>query len=321
MLFKKQIEKNYRRQMFVRCDDIGVAYYFSDKDFDGLKKKSYAFKSNRGDDLQGYFYWYDNPKANRLVIFDHGMGGGHRSYMREIETIAKMGYMVLGYDHTGCMESGGENTGGFAQSLSDLDCCVSALKRDRKFTGGEITVIGHSWGGFAALNIAAFHPDIKNIVTISAFVSVKAMIEQYFGGFLSGYRKGIFEIEKQTNGKYALVDGVETLKNSPVKTLVIHSADDPMVKRENHFDRLRNALGDKPGVVFHLENGKAHNPNYTADAVKYKDGYVATVTEKLKRNELDTPEKKKEFVAGYDWWAMTAQDMRLWNMIFEFIEE
>ena len=48
---------------------------------------------------------------------------------------------------------------------------------------------------------------------------------------------------------------------------------------------------------------------------------MATVTEKLKRNELDTPEKKKEFVAGYDWWAMTAQDMRLWNMIFEFIEE
>lgn len=321
MIFEKQIIKMYKGQMFIRCDDNGTAYYFSADDFAGLNKRSYIIESPNGHSLQGYFYWYENPVANRLVIFEHGMGGGHRSYMREIETIAKKGYMVFAYDHTGCMESGGESTNGFAQSLNDLDCVITALTQAGKFSEEEITVIGHSWGGFSTMNIAALHPKLKNVVAISGFVSVKRMVQQHFGGFLKPYAKAVYALEQKSNPDYVKYDATETLAKTDVKALIIHSSDDPMVKREHHFDVLRNALGDRENVEFMLLEGKAHSPNYTFDAVKYKDEFFAVLTEKLKKKELETQVQKAEFVSGYDWWAMTMQDMDVWNRIFEFIEE
>ncbi len=319
MIFEKKVLREYKKQTFERCDDLGVAYYFSSDDFEGLKKHEYSFKAGQGHKLQGYFYWYDNPKENRLIIFEHGMGGGHCSYMREIEKIAKKGYMVFSYDHTGCMQSEGEGTNGFAQSLNDLDNCIKDLVNERKFKENEITVIGHSWGGFSALNIAAFYPDLKSIVAISGFSSVKRMIEQYFAGFMHRYSDKVYELEKNANPKYVKYDAVETLKESNIPTLIIHSADDQMVKRQ-HFDTMRNAVGDKKGIEFVLLDGKGHNPNYTEDAVKYKDAFFAQLTEKLKKNQLETPQQKANFVAEYDWVKMTNQDEKVWKVIFDFID-
>ena len=321
MLFEKYIVNTFKKQMYNRCDDTGVAYYFSADDFEGLNKESFVFKANAGHNLQGYFYWYENPMENRLVIFEHGMGGGHRSYMREIETIAKKGYLVFAYDHTGCMESGGESPNGFAQSLSDLDCAVSAIKATGRFKGEEITVIGHSWGGFSTQNIAALHPDLKNVVAMCGFSSVERMVNQHFSGLLKGYAKAIYNLEKSSNPEYVKYDAVETLANTDVKALILHSADDSLVKKECHFDVMQKALADKENVTFWLVEGKGHNPNYTADAVKYKDAFFATLTEKLKKKQLETDAQKKEFVSSYDWWAMTVQDMEVWEKIFEFIEK
>ena len=172
------------------------------------------------------------------------MGGGHRSYMREIETIAKKGYMVFAYDHTGCMESGGESPNGFAQSLKDLDCCISTLKTIGKFKGEEITVIGHSWGGFSTQNIMAIHPDLKNVVALSGFSSVKRMVAQHFSGALKPFAKAIYALEETSNPEYVKYDAVESLAKTDVKALIIHSGDDPLVKREFHFDIMRSALKD-----------------------------------------------------------------------------
>ena len=321
MIFEKQIVNAFKKQMYTRCDDNGTAYYFSADDFEGLNKRSFTFTSQDGHTLQGYFYWYENPMENRLIVFEHGMGGGHRSYMREIETIAKKGYMVFAYDHTGCMESGGESPNGFAQSLKDLDCCISTLKTIGKFKGEEITVIGHSWGGFSTQNIMAIHPDLKNVVALSGFSSVKRMVAQHFSGALKPFAKAIYALEETSNPEYVKYDAVESLAKTDVKALIIHSGDDPLVKREFHFDIMRSALKDNKNVEFMLLSGKAHSPNYTYEAVKYKDEFFATLTEKLKKKQLVTDRQKAEFVAGYDWWAMTVQDMDIWNKIFEFIEK
>lgn len=320
MLFEKQVIKMYRQQMFARQDDTGVAHYFSADDFEGLTKHPYSFKSSHGHNMQGYFYCYGQPQADHLVIFEHGMGCGHRAYMREIETIAKKGYRVFAYDHTGCMESGGEGTNGFAQSLCDLDCALKSLKSDPCYGAMKFSVIGHSWGAFSAMNIAAFHPDVEHIVAISGFVSVERMLNQYFGAFMKGYIKPIYELERRTNPKYVHLDAVETLAGRKVKAFIIHSSDDRQVKREHHFDVLKNNLGHQPNIQFWLVDGKYHNPNYTKDAVVYKDGFFATLTKKLKAKELETDRQKKAFVSAYDWWKMTQQDMDLWEKIFEFIE-
>lgn len=321
MIFEKQVHAVYRRRLYGRCDDMGVAFYFSAEDFPGLRCAPFSFPSGQGHTLQGWFYSYENPVPGRLIVFDHGLGGGHRSYLREIQRLAKAGYLVFAYDHTGCMESGGDNTNGFAQSLSDLDACLTALKQLANIRERSISVVGHSWGAFAAMNVCAYHPEIAHIIAISGFVSVKAMVNQNFSGILKGYRKGIYAMETKANPEYARADAVKSLSATQAQVLLIHSDDDPMVKKELHFDVLHQALSGKPNVAFLPVTGKGHNPNYTADAVAYLAQYQTSLTARLKKLELGTPEEKKDFVESYDWHRMTAQDDAVWNVILNTLKK
>lgn len=317
MLFSRQIEYIYRSKLYVRADDKGVARYLGPEDFPGLKSMPYTFPADAGHNLQGYFYRYDNAIPGRVVVFDHGMGGGHRSYMREIERLARAGYLVFAYDHTGCMESGGENTNGFGQSLRDLDCCLKALKQAPGMQGRSIAVMGHSWGAFSTMNIAALHPDVTHVIAMSGFVSVKAMVEQNFSGILKGYRKDLLALEKKANPGYVNYDATKTLANTDAEVLLIYSSDDRLVHKAVHYDALHAALKDRPNVRLLLVDGKGHNPNYTADAVGYLAEYLTTLTKKLKKLELGTAEEKKAFVDSYDWMRMTEQDESVWKVILD----
>lgn len=320
MIFEKKVIKMYGSMMLDRCDDNGNVFYFSAEDFPGLEKKSYSFKSSKGHDLQGYFYSYPDAKKDRLVIFEHGMGGGHRSYMKEIEKLCMQGYLVFSYDHTGCMESGGDTTGGLAQSLCDLNDLLNSLKNDEEYKNYDISVIGHSWGGFSSMNISAFHPEISHIVVISGFVSAEKMINSFFSGILKPYRKCIMEIEKKSNPSFVDSDGVDALKNTNAKVLLVYSDNDNLCKKEVHFDELKKELSDRKNISFLLEKNKGHNPNFTEDAVKYKDEFFAVLTKKMKKKELETSEQKEKFRKSYDWHKMTAQDEKVWKEIFKALE-
>lgn len=315
MLFDKKIVEIYRSIMFSRCDDKGTAFYFSAEDFEGLKKEPYSFASSLGHALKGYIYCYDKPAADRIVIFEHGIGGGHRSYMKEIEMLCRHGFSVLAYDHTGCMESGGDNAGGMAQSLRDLNDCIVSIKENPRFADIDISVIGHSWGGFSALNIAALQPEVSHIVAMSGFVSVQECVNSFFPGILKPYRKPVMEIERRANPAYVDYNAVSSLSHSGARALLIYSDNDKMCRKIN-YDILFSALGDKENIRFLLVSGKGHNPNYTADAVKYLGEYVRASKKLTGRKKPATAAEKAAFVASFDWNRITAQDEAVWNEIF-----
>ena len=319
-MFYKAIRNAYRGMIYTRADDNGAVFYFSAEDFEGLEQEPFSFSSSDGHFLQGYFYSYPNAREDRLVVFEHGMGSGHRGYLREIELLARRGYLVFAYDHTGCMESGGETTGGFVQSLKDLDDALVALKAEKSLHGRQISVVGHSWGGFSTLNIAALHPDLHSVVALSGFLSVEKMLSQFFSGIMMrGVGKKLLQEETEKNPNWISCNAIDALSDTDVKAMIIHSADDPVVKCDQHFDVLQRALEGKENLRFLKVNGKRHNPNYTADAVAYKDEFFAIYKKELKKKHLVSDEEKAAFVKRFDWKRMTEQDMTLWNEIFEFL--
>ena len=317
----KLMEKLYRNNLFIRNDNPNGIYYFSASDFEGLRSCGYTFRSCMGHDLKGYFYYYENPAVDRLVVFDHGMGNGHRAYMREIERLAKAGFLVFSYDHTGCMESGGENTNGFAQSLKDLNDCITVLKKEVALSGRSISVVGHSWGGFSTMNIAALHPDITHVVAMSGFISVRQILEQTFAGPLKFARKSLYELEKRSNPEFVEFDAVKTLSQTGAKVLLIASDDDTVVKKQFHYDVLHAALSGKENIRFLLTHNKGHNPAYTCDAVRYKDVFFAAFQKAVKKKKLQTPAQQKAFMDTYDWYRMTEQDDAVWNVMIEHLKQ
>ena len=318
MIFEKQIVNIYKGMIYSRCDDTETVFYFGAEDFPGLKKESYPFQASAGHTLQGYLYCYENPVPNRLVIFDHGFGGGHRAYMKEIELLCKHGYLVLAYDHTGCMESGGETPNGLAQSLCDLNDCLNKVKSDERFADFDLSVMGHSWGAFSTMNITALHPEISHIVAMSGFVSVKEMLNTFFPGILKGYHKAVLALERESNPKFSAFYSVETLSHSETKALLIYSENDPLCKRE-HYDILKQGLEGKENIDFLLIPNKGHNPNYTEEAVNLLGAFSKARAKLLKKKNL-TAEEKKRFVSSFDWNAMTVQDETVWNEIFRHLD-
>ena len=142
MIFEKTIINVYKNNIKIRQDGNPLLHYFSVSDFEGLQRTPFVFEGNNGQNLQGYYYYYPSARKDRLIIFDHGMGCGHVAYLKEIELIARRGYMVFTYDHTGCLESEGEDIGGFAQSLCDLDYAINALQSAKEYSDAKFTVIG-----------------------------------------------------------------------------------------------------------------------------------------------------------------------------------
>ena len=317
MIFEKQVVNTFKNMMHSRCDDEGKAYYFSADDFEGLHKEAYPFTSSMGHRLQGYIYNYDNPTPGRIVVFEHGFFGGHRSYMKEIEKLCKAGYLVFAYDHTGCMESGSETPNGMAQSLCDLNDCIKTVKAEPRFKDLDISVVGHSWGGFSTMNICALHPDISHIVSMSGFVSVEVIISSFFAGLLKPYRKAIMKLETESNPKFVGYNGVESLSNTDAKVLLIYSANDHLVRKSPHYDMLKEGLSHKENVEFLLVENKGHNPNYTEDAVKYLAEFTKAQGQANKDKKLETEEQKATFVNSFDWDRMTAQDEEVWAKILE----
>lgn len=319
MLFEKQIEKMYRSMLCVRQDNPHGIFYFSPEDFPGLQAYPYDFQSQMGHGLKGFFYCYENPIPGRLVVFDHGMGNGHRAYMREIQRLCREGYLVYAYDHTGCMASGGKDIGGFAQSLADLDDCIRELKEEPGLADRTISVMGHSWGGFSAMNIAALHPQITHVVAMSGFVSVERIVKQSLGGILGLYAPALIELEQRQNPRYARYNALESLRKTTARVLLIYSDDDKTVHKAVHYDPLYEKLSGKKNIRFLLVEGKDHNPAYTADAVEYKNGFFEKYTKLVRKKQLQTPEQQREFMAQFDFLRMTEQDEAVWKEIFDHL--
>lgn len=318
MIFEKHIVNAYKSMMHKRCDDTETVFYFSADDFEGLNKEPYEFISSLGHTLKGYLYSYENYIGGRLIVFDHGFGGGHRAYMKEIEKLCRHGYRVLAYDHTGCMESGGASPNGLAQSLCDLNDCISAIKADVRFAKLDISVVGHSWGAFSTMNIVALYPEISHIVAMCGFVSVGEMLKTFFSGPLKGYRSAVMKLEEESSPEFINFDAVRSLTASSVKALLIYSENDTLCRRY-HYDILREGLSKKDNVRFLFVKNKGHNPNYTENAVKLLGEFGKARAKLLKKKKL-ADEDKKKFVALFDWDKMTEQDEAVWTEIFDHLD-
>ena len=312
------ISSIYKKAVIHRYDDNGYIKYFSAADFSGLKAEPVSFLSGKNT-LRGFFYSYENCRSDALIIFCHGIGGGHLSYMTEIELLCRAGYRVLAYDNTGCMTSDGENIVCLSQSLADLDAAVTHLKKEGIFNKYEsVYVIGHSWGGFAAGNIAAFHPEIKKAVVIAGFISVKNLLMGVLKGE-NGAKKlvinKILDFEKEIAPKYCDANTAETVKNTNTKFLFAYSKNDPAVSY-NHNAALLPKTENTDFIIF---DDRLHNPNYTLDAVTYMNKVFADFNKK--KIKLRTLEQKKEYFAAADWVRMTRQDEDFWKQVLAFFEK
>ena len=309
----------YRKNFVHRYDDDHIIYYFAYTDFPGMMEKPVEFKTPQGLTIKGHIYSYPGEHKKDLVVFCHGLGGGHRSYMREIECICKQGYEVLSYDIIGCWESEGKDVRGMSEAINDLVACLDFIYQSKELKDRGLHIIGHSWGGYAAGNILSYRQrNIRTITVISGFAGLESFAEVAYGGKLKPFKKNILNFEKKVNPEYALSCSVDALKNTQIKVLLIQSKDDSMVPISSGLEYVRSRVNNE-NISYVVVEGKYHNPNYTEDAVQYMGQTFGEFNQLVKEKKLKTLEQKQAFMKEKDFMRMTEQDGDVWKKIFEMM--
>lgn len=169
-----------------RCDGDPSLRYFTHEDFDGMRAQPVSFPSDRGQLLRGAVYTCGRDETPvGLVVFAHGMGGGHLSYMTEIHTFAAAGFAVLAYDNTGTCASDGKKLVGFYQAVRDLRYALAFVRGRQDLSRLPVVLAGHSWGGYAVCQSLAYAGEaVSGVVALSAPESVSRTICDMMSGAL-----------------------------------------------------------------------------------------------------------------------------------------
>lgn len=300
------VSKIYQKRMLHRYDKDGYTPYLSSEDFSGLNKETYSFTNSLGANISYFYYYYENYNPNLTILFLHGLGPGHTAYIREIETLAKMGYKVLTLDYMGCGSSGGDKIPSLNEPTRDVDELLNRLNLKT-----QIVVIGHSLGGYTAYNIMNIRNELNKAVVMSGFLCPDVVLNYLMK--VKVFSKAIARYEKKVEPKYFPIDNYKYIKETKDRLLIIHSEDDPVV---NYSAALNPILKvDNPNIEIVTVDGRGHNPNYSDNAAKI----VTDVFSKYYRMKKE--EDKKALMEKQDVWAMTEQDSEIFIKIKSFIEE
>lgn len=293
-----------------RCDVHPGIKYFDETHFNGLKKDAFEFINDNNYKLVGGIYHYDNYDKNTLIVFCHGMGGGHQAYMKEIEYVARNGFQVLALDYQGTILSEGDKLEGFARPLYDMDACIKKIKSQYK----NIFVIGHSWGGWIAQGLCFFNMEITKVIMLAGLNSIKDCFDQYVPNYLAFIRKPLFKIESNKYSGFAETNAIQTLSRKDLKGLIIHSKDDKIVWCKNNFLKIKNNITN-PNISFLLVDHKNHNPHYQKESVDYLVHYLHTLNKLKSIDDIRALKDKTDFD------KMSMLDINIMNQIIDFLKD
>lgn len=306
------IVNKYKENLVRRYEkEPGIPYY-SFENFENFKQESKVFTNSRGVEIHYFFYYYDSYKKDKVILFLPGIGPGHTAYLREIELLARHGYKVLTLDYTGCGESKGELLGSLNMPTVDAVNLLDLLQLKE-----QVVVMGHSLGAYTSLNLINIRKDINKAVILSGFTSIKSLVKYYVK--LNLFTNLVMKYEKQSAPEYSTVDNVQYLKNTKDKLFVIQSDDDPVVPYNIALKVAEDA--NNPNIKTLKVAGRKHNPNYTDEAVKYMSESFGNYYRLIKNKTIKTDEDKINYFKNISLDRLTAQDEKMFEEIFKFIDE
>lgn len=255
-----------------RCEGNEYLSYFTAADFENLKAEPIEFQGNRGQTLRGNLYFEaDKSDFKALLIFCHGMGGGHLSYTTEIDFFAKHGYLVLAYDNTGTMASDGKALFGMPQAVSDLKSALQFVKTDARTKNLPVLLAGHSWGAYTVCR-AANEPQVQGVLAFSApndapeLLTAQAQVQT--GKKIDFLKPFLRLCESLRFGANAGKPTVELLRDTQKPILLLHGEKDGVVPLSNAVAG-NAALAQNKNIQSVLYPEKQHNVYATIAAEQY----------------------------------------------------
>ena len=309
-----------------RCEGNAKLKYFTADDFEGLQIKPVEFKSNKGQLLRGYIYTNKDIKEYKgLIIFVHGMGGGHLSYTTEINTFAKAGFSVMAYDNTGTCSSEGKSLKGFFQSVIDLKYALKFVEGNEYLNKYPIGLVGHSWGAYTVCQVLQFNPNIKAVVAISGPNDSAKLICDFMKNEakmnFSFLKPFITIVNFLTFGIKGVKNTINVLKETKIPVLLLHGELDKTAPLENS-PISNKGIESNNNIKTIVYEGRFHNVYQTKESEEYLNKTFGDISELTKKYKGNLPENEiNKIYDNIDYKKITEEDEEVMNTIIKFLEE
>ncbi len=195
-----------------------------------------------GDKISAKLDWPDDRKVRAWVLFAHGFSiSKDLKPIRTIsKTLVKDGFGMMRFDFTGLGESGGDfSETNFSSNVKDILAAAAYL---RKYRAAPSILIGHSFGGTAALMAAQDIPECKALATIGSPCDTYHIVHQFAGQLEEIEEEGEaqvllagrpFVIKEQFLDDVANQNMGKAIANLSRALMVFHSPQDRVVGIQN----------------------------------------------------------------------------------------
>ncbi len=183
-----------------------------------------SFRTADGVRLDGWFH----PSSNgATVVLAHGFGQGRLGLLPEARILADAGYGLLLYDARGHGTSEGSVTLGYKEQL-DLAAALAFVRGRPDVDPAHVGALGFSMGAVALAHVAAEDPELRAIVMLSPYPSLRKILAVSFDGWgpLSAFGARLAAWRRGTDFDAVRAE-LALPKLGPRAPLVIIGADEP----------------------------------------------------------------------------------------------
>lgn len=255
-----------------------------------------SFLSLKGHPLEGIFF--KGSSAKGTVIFCHEFGADKSFCAPYASFLLKNGYDVFSFDFRGHGQSLSQD--GYIPrpwtTTNEIDDLLGAVRYIKTEKGEKeaIGVIGISRGAVTAITSVPFAPEIKAVISDSAFSTLETIVSyiQKWAPIFSSLR---FVYTRMTSGSYLVLAKMsakmaeikyrirfpslkKTLQEYPVPILFIHGKQDSFIGYRHAQFLFERSCGPKDVWIVdkarHNEVIKVAPEEYARNAVRFFDKYL-----------------------------------------------
>ncbi len=269
-------------------------------------RRPVSFRSGKNR-LQGYVYGEDHTRG--LIVFAHGIGVGHETYIKELLWMVDRGWCVLAYDATGSCESEGDSTGGLVQSALDLHAALTWVESEERLSKLPVFLMGHSWGGYAAAAALWFGHDVKASASLAGYSDPLRMIAEFARANIGRAVLLLLPFVRlwmyMRHGRLGGLTAVKGIERGDIPVLLIHGTADEVVTFDTvsiarEASRLKNP--NVKVLVMDAEGQNGHGSIFRhAESVAYIESVEAAFGALKEKHGGQIPrEELQRFFDGVD---------------------
>ena len=280
--------------------------------------------SSKGITLIGRVYSAEAPKA--VVIMAHNKDASAQSLIGTAEAFLSNNYSVLLFDLTGHAESSGDSQVGLCRPADDVGSAIEFAAGYETLKNLPVLLYGQGMGGYGACAAMGKYPEVKGVVSVSAYGDSADMLLEYSVKGMSVFGAVEFPITALYNlivfGGDVFNNAVSGINSSSAPVMIINGKEDKTVNPEGaalikYRDRITN-----PGAVYlEIENRGHNNTLYSDNGVEINKAYSDEINALYKSYNNNPPiDDVKVIIEKYKGFDICETDSSVMGSIISFFD-